>query len=58
MHAPVDDNPWSSTYIVRPPASHLTIHHHMALVPYWEGGRVVLWGRTRCRKGERARHAA
>ena len=51
IHTPVDDNPWSSTYIVRPPASDLTIHHHMAPVPRWEEGGVVLWGREE-RRGE------
>lgn len=53
VHTPADDNPWSSTYIVRPPTSDLTIHHHMAQVPNWEGGWVVLWGREREKGGQR-----
>lgn len=60
IHTPVSDNPWSLTYIVCPPTSDLTIHHHMAQVPHWEGGWVVLWGKEREKwrqRGERARYA-
>lgn len=50
-HTQVDDNPWSSTYIVRPPASHLTIHHRMAPSPHWEEGGLFILGVERVRGG-------
>lgn len=39
QHTPVEDNPWSLTYIMCPLASDLTMYHSMARLPYWDGSK-------------------
>lgn len=60
-----DNNPWSSPYIACPLASHLTIHHCMALVSstpnrrdvehflfLWEASVDRVWRAIQCRTGQ------